>query len=215
VGASELTVYTATRLIEKGHAVIIIEEERARIDALYDELDCGFLHGDGTRPAILREADPPVSDALYCLTGSDQTNILASVVGRSVGFPRVVTALSDPELETVCVELGLEGAIVPNRALSRELADMLRGEQPLEMSPHLRHEARLFEFRARDEEAGLSPAELALPGDSAVMCVYRDGSLHIASDRTRLRPDDEVVILTREDHLPPLRDRWPGTRTAL
>ena len=58
IGASSLAVVTAKLMRERGEEVVIIEHDKDHIDALTEELDCGFLHGDGSKPAILREADP-------------------------------------------------------------------------------------------------------------------------------------------------------------
>ncbi len=49
---------TAEYLIERGNEVVIIERDKKRIDELSEELDCSFLHGDGSKPAILREVNP-------------------------------------------------------------------------------------------------------------------------------------------------------------
>ena len=103
VGAGSLTVNTARVLLKRGHDVVLVERDRDTIDDLEDELDCGFIHGDGSRPMILREADPEGSDVLFCLTGDDQTNIIAGLVGRSLGFERVVTKIENPEFEHVCI----------------------------------------------------------------------------------------------------------------
>ncbi|HAF56227.1 MAG TPA: potassium transporter, partial [Thauera sp.] len=50
VGAGALSVTTARRLLERGHEVVVIDRDKARIEALSAELDCGFLHGDGSTP---------------------------------------------------------------------------------------------------------------------------------------------------------------------
>ena len=60
---------------------------------------------------------------LFALTDNDQANILASLVGRSLGFKRVVTKIQDAELEHICKELGLEDIIVPSRTIGRFLAE--------------------------------------------------------------------------------------------
>jgi trk system potassium uptake protein TrkA len=123
IGAGALSVAAATLLRDKGEEVVIVEQDKERIDALSEGIDCGFLHGDGSKPAILREADPSGTDVLFALTGNDQANILASLVGRSLGFKRVVTKIEDPELEHICKELGLEDVIVPSRTIGRFLAE--------------------------------------------------------------------------------------------
>lgn len=212
IGAGEIAVDTARALIDNKHEVVIIEKEQNRIEQLSDELDCSFLHGDGGRPAILREADPKRTDILFCLSDSDQANIIASLVARSMGFSQVVTSIQDADFEGICRELSLERTIVPGRTISRHLVDIVRGVDTLELSTILKDEARLFTFVARKEDA--KPiSDLALPEDSRVICYYRNGQFAFAEDRSALDEGDEVVILTRSDRLPDLRERWQPKQT--
>ena len=95
-GGGTLTALTVRLLVQRGHEVVIIERDAEVIDAQRDELDVGFIHGVGTRPAILREADPESTDMLFCLTHDDQSNIIGSLVAHSLGFSRVVTKIDDP-----------------------------------------------------------------------------------------------------------------------
>ena len=172
VGAGTLALMTARFLLKRGHEVVIIERDKAIIQELPQQLDCGILHGDGSKPAILREADPGNTDMLFCVTGSDQANILAALVGRSLGFERVVAKIDDPELEHICIELGLEDTIIPARTIARHLADMCEGRDPLEISTMIRDEARVLSFVVRESQQG-SIADLKLPDHSRVVCVYR------------------------------------------
>ncbi|MDD3516902.1 MAG: NAD-binding protein, partial [Chromatiales bacterium] len=184
IGAGSLAVMTARLMLKRGHEVVMIERDKARIEALSDELDCGFLNGDGAKPAIQREADPEHTDILFCLTGNDQANILASLVGRSLGFPRVVTKIEDPELEHICIELGLEDTIIPNRTIGRHLADLSEGQDPLELSTMIRDEARAFSFVVHEPDA-VPVEELALPEGARVVAVYRAGRFIVPDETTR------------------------------
>ena len=207
VGAGEVTVKTAGHLIEEGNEVVIIERDKKRIDDLSEELDCSFLHGDGSRPAILRETDPKGTDVLFCLTDDDQDNLIASLVGRSLGFKRVITSIQDPEFEGICHELGLENTIVPSRTISRYLADMAVGLDIPELSTIIKGEARFFIFMAGKEDGG-TVGDLNLPGEARVICYYRDGRFFLSDGETKLHPGDEVLILTHRKNLPALRERW-------
>jgi trk system potassium uptake protein TrkA len=207
IGASALSVMTARFLLARGHEVVIIEKEKEVIDALTAELDCGFLHADGAKPAVLREADPEHTDVLFCLTGSDQANIISSLVGRSLGFGRVVTKINDPEFEHICIELGLEGTIIPARTVGRHLTEMFEGTNPLEISAMIKAEARVFSFVAREEDA--KPiSELELPESTRIICLYRDQKFLLPGDDDRLKPGDEVVLITHSRNLPALAERW-------
>jgi trk system potassium uptake protein TrkA len=207
VGAGNLTAMTVHRLLERGHEVVVIEKLKSRIDELSDQLDCGFLHGDGSKPAVLREAGPENTDILFCLTGNDQVNILASLVGRSLGFSRVVTKVEDPELEHVCTELNLEDVIVPTRTISRFLADMVAGRDALELSSIIKGSARVFSFIVREDGEG-PLSSLELPSESAVICYYRGEDFHLPEEGTKLKKGDEVVIFTHTDHIQELRERF-------
>ncbi|NIQ95095.1 MAG: TrkA family potassium uptake protein, partial [Desulfuromonadales bacterium] len=74
VGAGELTVDTAQLLVERGHEVVIIEKDEERLSELDDQLDCSFLHGDGSKPNILKEVAPEHTHFLFCLSDNDQYN---------------------------------------------------------------------------------------------------------------------------------------------
>lgn len=207
VGGNELAVETAEILIQRGHEVVIIETDRGVIDDLSEKLDCAFLHGDGTRPHILREANPKQTDMLFCLTYDDETNIIASLVGRSLGFKRVITALEDSEFEAICIELGLTDTIVPSATISRYLADMATGIDILELSTAIKGEARCFSF-VLDSKEIRTVAELELPARAKVICYYREEEFHLADDESTLRQGDDIVILTHSANLRKLRERW-------
>lgn len=207
MGAGELTCMTARQLLHKRYEVVIIERDKARIDELSVDLDAGFLHGDGTKPHILREADPPATDFLFCLTGNDQYNIITSLVGRSLGYPRVVTRIEDPSYEHVCIELGLEDVIIPDYTISRYLADMCEGHSPLELSAMIKGEARLFSFIAREEDCG--PINLLnLPDGSRLLFLYRNENFTLPEPDMALLPGDEVVVIAHSDVLPTLEASW-------
>ncbi len=207
IGASDLAIHTAQLLVDRGHEVVVIESDRERIDDLTDELDCAVLHGDGSKPAILREANPTQTDFLFCLTHNDRTNIIASLVGRSLGFRRVITAIEDPEFEPICIELGLEDVIIPTRTIGRYLADVTRGIDIIELSTAIKGEARFFAFVLREDNAH-HVSDLQLPDEAQAICLYREDCFSLLNDVTRLHKGDEIVVLTHSKNLPGLRQRW-------
>lgn len=207
IGAGELTTMTARQLLKNGYEVVVIENDKARIDELSRDLDAGFIHGDGSKPAILREADPTATDFLFCLSGNDQYNIIASLIGRSLGYQRVITRIEDPSYEHICIELGLEDIIVPDNTIARYLADLCAGQNPLEVSALIKADARVFSFVATKEDE--SPiADLKLPDDSRLMFLYRNEELVIPDENTALQQGDEVVIIAHSKTLPELKERW-------
>jgi trk system potassium uptake protein TrkA len=158
-GAGPMTVITTGALTKKGHEVIIIEVDKDKIDRLSDELDCSFVNGDASKPAILSLVDPKGCDFLFCLTDSDQVNIITELLGRSMGFKQVVRSIEDVELQNLCSELELKDTIIPVRTMSQYLENMVRGLDNVELSTVLKHDARLFTFVAGKDETELQKGD--------------------------------------------------------
>lgn len=207
IGAGELTTLTARQLLKNGFEVVIIEMDKTRIEELSAGLDAGFIHGDGSKPAILREADPGSTDFLFSLSGNDQYNIIASLIGRSLGYQRVITRIEDPSYEHICIELGLEDVIVPDSTMARYLADLCAGQNPLEVSALIKGDARVFSFVA-DKEDEIAVANMELPDESRLMFLYHNEELVLPDDNTTLQQGDEVVVIAHSKVLPKLKERW-------
>ena len=207
IGAGKLSAMTAYSLLEQKHEVVFIEQNKERIEELSDELDCGFLHGDGSRPDLLREAGPEHTDYLFCMTDNDQTNIIATLVGRTLEFKNIITKIDNKEFEHICSELGLENIIVPTRTISRYLTDMVIGQDILELSTMIKGDARFFSFEARTEDEG-NVSDLHLPENARVIYFYRDGEFILADSKTKLKEGDEVIIVTHSDNIKDLRERF-------
>jgi trk system potassium uptake protein TrkA len=207
IGTGKVSIETAKELINKGHEIVIIETDKDKIDELSEGMDCSFLHGDGSLPNILHEVNPGQTDILFCLTSSDQVNLIASLVGRSLGFERIVTSISDPQFESICHELGLKDTINPSRTISRFLVDIAGGGENVELLTVIKDEARFFTLIATEKDA-VAAKDLKLPAEAKVICFYRDGKFSHADEETTFRPGDEVVILTHSKNMPALEERW-------
>ncbi len=207
IGAGGVARHTAEILIKGGHEVVIVEIDKQSIEEAQEALDCGFVNGDGGVPDILREVDPEKTDVLFCLTGNDQTNIIAGLVGRSLGFKRVVPQIKNPQYEHICVELGLDDTIVPARTIARFLADMAVGQQALDLSALIKGDARVFSWVISAQDEG-TLADLKLPNETRVICCYREERFILPEPTDELRAGDEIVIITHTRNLPALDERW-------
>lgn len=211
IGAGDLTLETAALLIKRKHEVIIIEADKEKIDDLKDEVDCSFLHGDGSRPHILKDADPKNTDFLFCLTQNDQYNIIAALVGRSLGFDKVIVQIHDADYLHICNELELQNVINPSQTISQYLADMVAGVDIMELSSLIKGEARCFMIEI-DEDTKGDVESLDLPDEARVICLYRGDEMIMPSAETKIKKDDEVVILTHSKHLESLLERFNPKR---
>jgi trk system potassium uptake protein TrkA len=207
VGASPLTVMAARRLLKAGHDVVIIEEDKERISTLSETLDCGFIHGDGSRPAVLEELSPGESDMLFCLSSEDQDNIIASLVAQTMDFRRVITKIEDPDFQVICTKLGLDDVIVPDRDVGERLADLVEGHDVADLNAAVESGIRFFHFVAREQDAGRI-GELDLPDQVRVIVITRGEESIIVGDDDVLKQDDRVLVVTHRDDQEKLKKRF-------
>jgi trk system potassium uptake protein TrkA len=197
----------ARRLLKAGHDVVIIEEDKDRISTLSETLDCGFIHGDGSRPAVLEELSPGESDMLFCLSSEDQDNIIASLVAQTMHFSRVITKIEDPDFQVICTKLGLEDVIVPDRDVGERLADLVEGHDVADLSAAVESGIRFFHFIAREQDAG-RVGELDLPEQARVIVLTRGEDSIIVDDDAELKADDRVLVVAHRDDLEKLKKRF-------
>ncbi len=213
VGASALTVMAAKQLLEGGHEVVVIDRSAETIESLQEILDCGLITGDGSRPEVLAEVGPEQTDFLFCLSDSDEVNILGALVGRSLGFAQVVPKLQDPTLEPICTELGLDKVFAPDRAGATHILDLVKGRDDPRISTVLRSGLRFFSFTVSAADASSIEA-LDLPKGVRAVAITRGNESSFAEQDTRLETGDEVVLLTTESRVDGLQKRFSSEQGA-
>ncbi len=207
IGASPLTVMAARRLLDAGHDVVIIDQDKEKISGLSETLDCGFVHGDGSRPAVLADLSPGNKDILFCLSSDDQDNIIASLIGQTMEFRAVVTKIEDPDFEDICSKLGLVNVIVPDRDVGERLAYMVEGHDLSSLNTEVEGGIRFFHFTAGKQDTGRL-GDLDLPGQARAIVITRNGESIIAGADEEIRPDDRILVVTQRHDLDELRERF-------
>jgi trk system potassium uptake protein TrkA len=211
VGASRFGIATARELTDAGHEVVLVDRDGDKLERLAEELDCGFLEGDGSLPSILRDAYGDGADALVLLTNVDDVNILAALVGRSVGYPRVVPQIVRGQLLAVCEELGLENLITPHATVARSIMRSLedRSDAALDLRTHSGFD--VLGYRVTGRQAGSTLSDIDLPEGARPIAVTRDGENHLVTDAMQLRQRDLLIVAVAETAQDQMDRLFPGT----
>ncbi|MEF8806544.1 potassium channel family protein [Natronomonas sp.] len=74
-GGGRVGLRTAENLADQGHDVVLIESDEERVEELSDAYLGPVIHGDATRPSILRQAGLDEADAIAALTDETGANL--------------------------------------------------------------------------------------------------------------------------------------------
>jgi trk system potassium uptake protein TrkA len=205
VGATALGVATARKLIEAGHEVVVIDRSRERLDQSCADLDCGMIEGDGTLPSTLRNAYGDGADALLPLTNHDEDNVLAALVGRSIGFDRVVPKIVNHELGAICVELGLDDAIFADESIASTLMESLQDKAAIDSELAVGADLRVLRVRA-DADMDRAPE---MPSGARLIAVLRGDEARFPDDGAPdIAEGDGLLLVAHERAVSEVRQRF-------
>ncbi|MEM7508437.1 MAG: NAD-binding protein [Pseudomonadota bacterium] len=205
-GATRLGVVAAQQMIDSGHDVVLIDQDPAVLERLADQFDCGMLRGDATLPSTLRDAAGDGADVLLALTNSDEDNILAALVARSVGYERVVPQIVETELTAICEEMALKEFITPHATIARSLVESIEGGKAPEREAPLAGTFSLTGYDTGSAMIGRRVGDLDLDGDARVVAVTRGEVDRFAEPDLTIQEGDRLAILCSRNEVQAIHD---------
>src|SRR5512140_709711 len=97
VGGGNTGSQLAKFLLDAGHTVRVIDERPAVLEKLSTEIPQEFIiNGDGSSPAVLEKVDIHQAQVLVAVTGSDETNLVVTSLGKfEFNVPRVIARINN------------------------------------------------------------------------------------------------------------------------
>ena len=86
-------------LLDKRHDVVLIDSDREICNKLYAETGVIAICGKSTQIDILKEAGVEKADIVVIATPFDSDNLACAILARSLGAPRIVVRMRDPDYE--------------------------------------------------------------------------------------------------------------------
>ncbi len=124
-GGGKVGLRTARLLNDRGHNVVLIEEEQNRTTELSDEYVASIIRGDASRPSVLRQAQPERSDVVAALTNNEAANFaICTAAQRMAEIRTVMRTTEEPdELYTEYVD----GTVFPGNLTARIAVNEITG----------------------------------------------------------------------------------------
>lgn len=192
VGGGDVGVQLAKLLGPRGLLDRLVDKDRQRCWTLSEDLDgVTVLNGDGTNLAFLRDEHVGRADALLAVTGSDEANLMTSLLARELGVEHVYALVHRPGYAGVYSHLGVSGTASPHETISRVIHGLLpRG---VITGRHIVDELAVELVELRPGKRGIRVSDLPLP-PGAIPLIIAGHQLRAARPRVELAPDDVLVV---------------------
>src|SRR5918912_932599 len=198
VGAGKVGWNLARELLDKGHEVTVIEEDRHRYLTVEQELEHNVQYGDASELWVLERAGVQRADMVIAVTGDDEDNILICQVAREKYMvDRIIARVNNPRNLQHFDLLGILPAVSATDLILR----LIEHEVPKYGLVHLldleEERLEIIELVVSEEApaAGRRISDLDLPEGSLVVAVLRDGSGFVPKSDTIVMAGDEVLVV--------------------
>ena len=204
IGGSEIAVQTAQLLEERGLYPRLIERDEGRARELAEALPhTTVMSSDATDREFLAREHVGDADVAIAALGSDEKNLLASLLATRVGVSRTVAVVESAEYTDLFEAVGVGAAINPRDATAEEIIRFtLDGHmENIAIIDHDRAEVLEIEIGPDSSLADRPISESAadLPAQVTVGAITRDGEFITPRGDTVVEVGDHVVVFAQTD----------------
>ena len=211
LGAGQVGSSVAESLVSENNDITLVDTSRQQLELMRERFELRTICGNGASPSILHEAGAKEADLLIAVTQSDQTNLCACRVARSLfNLPTRIARLHSGEFsqypKLIAEEFAVDFSICPEQIVTDYISRLISfpgslqvfdfanntisliAAQAIEGGPIVGHPIRLLAENLGDVE-------------TRIIALYRNGfSLQVNGD-TLILPGDEVFMLAASAHI--------------
>ena len=201
IGGGDVGLQLAERLEKSSHCrVRIVERNVARGEMLAARLKCALvLNGDGTDLEFLESENVGRSDVLVCVIDNDERNLLASLLGRQLGVPKIVTRVSRPTNLRLFERVGIDVALSARGAAVASILHQITGGTSSLLAVIEHGEARVLELVVSPLFEPKPLKGIGTPGDVIVGAILRGREVIVPRGDDRVEPGDHIIVFSTKE----------------
>jgi trk system potassium uptake protein TrkA len=199
VGGGMLAYFLSRSLLSKGHSLTIVNPDGEECQWFARRLRAVVVHGDGTHPAVMDDAEVGAADSVLAITPHDEDNYLVCQIARlRYDTPYVFALLNDPDNQRIFEELGITSAYSSINILSQLIEQRIGYDAVTGLTPLAEGRTTLTEILlpAGSPAVGRTVQELGLPEGCLIVSILRGVEAIIPKGQTKLRAADRVGVVS-------------------
>jgi len=196
-GGSEEGLHIAELLGQTGVETTIIERDRQRCLELAEALPKALvLNGDATDLELLEMEGVAGMDAFVASTGNDDTNLLTSLLAKTLGARKVVALIDDFSYLQLIPRLEIDASVSPRLSTVNAILRDVRSERVTSVATLKGIDAEAIEFVVAEGSKIVCKRldELRLPPGGRLGMLVRGEEVIVPQADTEIRPGDHVVV---------------------
>ena len=209
VGGGDVGQELAKNLHARGHEVILMDKDAQKVERLSEELDFLVIKGSGASLDMLHKAKIKSAHMLIAVTESDEVNIIACMIAKTLGALYTVARVRDPESAgdidvdahgLTREQVGIDTIISPEKAVAQEIAKMIQFPGAVEIEYFAKGLAMMIGVYVTEKTqvAGQSIEKLPLPKGCMIVGIRRpEGEFFLPGSKDVIKAGDKVYLTGR------------------
>ncbi len=197
MGGSRIAVRLIKMCESEHYRFKVIESDRQRCEWLAERCpNATIVHGDGRDTDLLIDEGAGDFDAFAALTGSSETNILASLTAKELGIRKTIAEVENIQFISAAENLNI-GSIINKKLLASAKIFQIMLEADADSSKFMAlADADVAEIEARPgSKITKAPVkDLKLSHDMTLAGLIRDGKGMLINGLTTIQAGDHVVV---------------------
>lgn len=198
VGAGKVGWNLTRELLEKGHEVTLIENDRERYATVEQELEHNIQYGDASELWVLERAGIQRADMVIAVTGDDEDNMLICQVAKEKYLvDRIIARVNNPRNLEHFELLGIKPVVSATDLILR----LIEHEVPEYGLVHLldlpEQRLEIIEMLLPEDSraSGQRVGDLQMPDGTLLISVLRGNEGFVPTADTVLEPGDEILAV--------------------
>ena len=131
IGAGEVGFHVAKSLSELDYDIAVIDTDPVKCQRANEHLDVIVIEGNGSDAQVLKNANVDDADYVFCVTSSDETNLIASMQSHNLGAKKIVARLRNTDYsnngDSIHPEkFGVDVIIHPEHEVANEIVRLVK-----------------------------------------------------------------------------------------
>ena len=223
IGAGEVGFHVAKSLSELDYDISVVDIDHNKCARANEHLDVIVTKGNGADERILKNISVSEADYVFCLTNSDETNLITSLQCHNLGAKKIIARLRDLDYSKngnalIPEKFGIDIVIHPENEVAKEIIRLVKhpyadkfyefeGGKAVLFSKKINHRSKISgktvdEFHKKNTEF-----------KSLIVAVIRGEKMTIPASTFKFEPEDYVFFFVRTKNLEQLLSSL-GTLTS-
>ena len=210
VGCGKIGRTMTQSLTEEGHDVLVVDNDPAILNETTDMFDVMGVCGNAVDCDTLVEAGVKDADIVVAVTSSDEMNMLACHLSRSLGAKHAVARIRNPEYNDQSLgflrqQLNLSMSLNPERLIADEIANILQLPSAVKIERFSRRSIEMIEIVLPAgsclDGLNLIKAREKYKADYLICTVQRNNKVFIPDGRFELKAGDRIGLVAAHNEI--------------